>query len=133
MSGIHQLRNLYAQNAKDLRAYYERIDAGEGAVFRGYRLTPDDHLRRHVIMQLMCNFRLEKAAVEAQFGIDFDDYFASALHRLAALEPDGLVKQSPETITVEPTGRLLIRPIVASFDAYLNRNGEQRPVYSQSV
>ena len=133
MSGIHQLKNLYAQNAKDLRAYYERIDADEGTVFRGYRLTPDDHLRRHVIMQLMCNFRLEKAAVEAQFGIDFDEYFASALNRLTALESDGLVTQTPDAITVPPTGRLLIRPIAAAFDAYLTRSSEQRPVYSQSV
>ncbi|MET0054311.1 MAG: oxygen-independent coproporphyrinogen III oxidase, partial [Candidatus Thiodiazotropha sp. 6PLUC10] len=39
----------YAQNMRSLDEYYQRIDAGRLAVFRGVTLTQDDLLRRDVI------------------------------------------------------------------------------------
>ena len=140
VSGIHQLTSLYAQNVKALDAYYERIDASHPTVFRGYALTPDDRLRRHVIMELMCHFRLEKAAVERwaeatlDRPIDFDACFADALSALEPLADDGLVTLHDDAIAVQTNGQLLIRNVAAAFDAYLKRPAaQQRPVYSQTV
>lgn len=134
ISGIHQLSELYAQNTKNLRTYYDRIDGGKLTVFRGRRLTTDDRLRRHVIMQLMCNFHLGKRAVERRFEIDFDRYFENALRQLKPLEADGLVRLLPDSITVRSPGRLLIRNVASAFDAYLNApDRDDRPVYSESV
>ncbi len=134
ISGIHQLKNLYAQNVKSLRPYYERMDAGASAVYRGYRLTDDDHIRRHVIMELMCHFRLDTRHVEARFDLDFDAYFADALRHLQPLEADGLVRVGDASITIPERGRLLVRPVVAAFDAYYQHPDRSRqPVYSQSV
>ena len=52
-----------------LASYYQRIDAGELAVFRGVELSADDQLRRELIMQLICNFVLDIDALEQKWGI----------------------------------------------------------------
>ena len=132
VSGISQLDGAYAQNVKAFPAYYDRIENEELCVYRGYRLTRDDQLRRHVIMQLMCQFHLEKATVEQQFEIDFDDTFQSALQQLKPMEADGLVALTPDAIHVRPPGRLLIRNVAMTFDAYWATNEEQ-PVHAQTV
>src|SRR5262249_17914031 len=54
LSAISQFENIYAQNQKDFKAYYAHIDAGEAATRVGYRMTEDDHIRKEVIMELMC-------------------------------------------------------------------------------
>jgi len=134
ISGIHQLAGLYAQNAKALRAYYDAINRSELTVYRGYRLTKEDRLRRHVIMELMCNMTLQKEAVEDRFGVDFDAHFGAALDRLRPLEADGLVALRSDEIEVRPPGRLLVRNIASAFDAYLHEAApDEQPAYSESV
>jgi oxygen-independent coproporphyrinogen-3 oxidase len=149
ISGIHQLAALYAQNVKGLRPYYDRLEDGASPVYRGYRLSDDDHLRRHVIMQLMCNFELDKRAVEQWADdrgtpIDFDVYFADALTALAPLVRDDLVHLSDDDIRVKPLGRLLVRHVAGAFDASLSPTSigptsgsgdapSDQPTYSQSV
>ena len=39
MSAISQFENIYAQNHKDFKEYYARIDAGRPATHVGYRMT----------------------------------------------------------------------------------------------
>ncbi|MCS3702431.1 oxygen-independent coproporphyrinogen III oxidase [Salinibacter ruber] len=134
LSGIHQLSGLYAQNTKNLPTYYDQIDQDELTVYRGYRPTQEDRLRRHVIMQLMCNAEVQKGAVEARFNVDFDAHFSAALDRLRPLEQDGLVALRPDAITVCPPGRLLVRNVAAAFDAYLHDAApDAQPAYSESV
>ena len=132
VSGISQFEGAYAQNVKPLPAYYDRLDEGRLLPYRGYRLTPEDRLRRHVIMQLMCHFRIDKAAVESQFEIDFDATFSAALDRLRPMEADGLVTLSPGAIQVRPVGRFLVRNVAMAFDAYWAHDDEQ-PVHAQTV
>ena len=132
VSGISQLDGAYAQNVKGFPAYYDRIDNERLGPYRGYRLTPDDRLRRHVIMQLMCHFQLDKATIEDRFDIDFDATFASALETLKPMEADGLVTLAPEAIHVRPPGRLLVRNVAMAFDAYWQAKDDQ-PVHAQTV
>lgn len=131
VSGISQLEGAYAQNVKALPAYYDRVADGHSTVYRGVRLTDDDQLRRHVIMQLMCNFHLDKEAVSKRFDIDVDRVLADAFERLAPLEADGLVTCTSEAVHVQPPGRLLIRNVAMAFDAYWAH--EERPVHAQTV
>jgi len=132
VSGISQLDGAYAQNVKGFPAYYDRIENERLGTYRGYRLTPDDRLRRHVIMQLMCHFQLDKATIEDRFGIDFDTTFASALETLKPMEADGLVTLTPEAVHVRPPGRLLVRNVAMAFDAYWQAEDDQ-PVHAQTV
>ncbi len=133
MSAISQVTSAYAQNVKELGAYYAALDAGRLPTQRGIRLTGDDQLRRHVITRLMCDFSLNKQAVEDAFHIDFEAYFGDALEGLSALAADGLVRLEERRIEVTDVGRLLIRNIAMLFDAYLDRAPEARPRFSQTV
>src|SRR5688500_2680161 len=122
VSAIGDVSGAYAQNTKKLSRYYASLDAGRFPVDRGYALQPDDLVRRHVIMQLMCNFRLERGQTGTSFDIDFDSYFASELDELQAPGgpvDDGLLEVSADALEVTTRGRVFVRNICMTFDAYL--------------
>jgi oxygen-independent coproporphyrinogen-3 oxidase len=133
ISGISQLQNVYAQNLKDIPPYYQRINGQQLPTSRGYKLTADDHLRRHVIMRLMCDMSLDKREVEKQFPIHFDDYFPEALTKLEGFRHDNLLSLDADTIQITPPGRLFIRNIAMAFDGYLDKNPTTRNIYSRTV
>ncbi len=133
MSAISHFGTYYAQNAKTLLEYYDAIEANSFATHVGYRMTFDDQLRKYIIMRLMCDLELDKASIEAKFKINFDEYFAGALERLAPLVGDGLIKSAGRTIAVTMEGRLLLRNIAMCFDAHLTARKEQQPMYSRTV
>ena len=119
VSAISAMGDCFAQNHKELNRYYEAIDAGRLPIARGVFLSEDDRIRAEVIKQLICHFRLDFAAIERQFAIDFADYFADELKALQSMATDGLLALDAQGIQVGPTGRLLIRRICMLFDAYL--------------
>jgi oxygen-independent coproporphyrinogen III oxidase len=123
VTSIGKVANTYAQNRRSLEEYYADIDAGRLAVFRGIELTRDDEIRRDVITRLICHFVLDFASVERAWGIDFKEYFRDSLPALAPMEADGLLELDEKGIRVLPKGRLLIRNICMSFDAYLAEKG----------
>ena len=118
VSSISQTARTYRQNHKTLEKYYAFLAEGRLPVERGLELTDDDLLHRHVIMRLMCDFSLEFAPVEAEFGIRFTEKFAPNLARLDEFVPDRLVERDDHAIRVTEAGRLFIRNIAMCFDAY---------------
>ena len=130
-TAIGKIGPTYSQNLRDLEDYYARLDAGRLPVFRGLELSADDRLRRDVITELMCHSRVDFAAIEAAHGIDFRVTFADALERLRDMEADGLVALHEDRLEVLPRGRLLLRNIAMAFDAYLDRDSQQR--FSRAV
>jgi oxygen-independent coproporphyrinogen III oxidase len=71
--------------------------------------------------------------VERRYGVDFDRYFAADLPKLEPMVADGLVEVSPDTIEVTPAGRLLVRNVAMSFDAYLGAPNGATARYSRTV
>jgi oxygen-independent coproporphyrinogen-3 oxidase len=121
MSAISHVDGCYAQNTRDLAGYYQRIAEGRLAVVRGLSLDADDILRAKVIQSVMCRNRLDFAAVEFRFGIDFAGYFAPELEQLQTLADDGLIELDDRGLTVTPRGRLLLRVVAMVFDRSLSR------------
>ncbi|MBF0161726.1 MAG: oxygen-independent coproporphyrinogen III oxidase, partial [Magnetococcales bacterium] len=119
-SSISQIGPIYAQNLKEVEPYYQRVDAGELAIFRGLALNPDDLIRRTVIMTLICDFQLDRAAIEAQFGLTFATYFQAEMGRVQQMVEEGLLEEEGSILRVSPAGRLLIRNICMAFDWYFN-------------
>ncbi|MBY4841082.1 oxygen-independent coproporphyrinogen III oxidase [Pantoea sp. DY-15] len=121
VSAISMLGDSYAQNHKELKDYYAEIEQRGNALWRGLTLSDDDCLRRDVIKALICNFALDFAAIEAQYSVEFEHYFAEDLALLAPLVTDGLVEQRGRSLHVTGIGRLLIRNICMCFDVYMRQ------------
>lgn len=136
VSSIGDVSGAYAQNTKKLTTYYSVLEEGRLPVERGYRLTVDDQIRRYVITQIMCNFHLEKRAVEERFAISFDTYFAPELKETTGPEgpvTHGFLTVSREALQVEPLGRLFVRNIAMIFDRYLKAKTGDKPIFSRTV
>jgi oxygen-independent coproporphyrinogen-3 oxidase len=134
VSAIGDVAGAFAQNVKKLSQYYAALDAGRFPIERGYRLSSDDHVRRHVITQLMCNFHVDGAAVAARFGIDFDSYFARELLELReGPVADGFVEMDGGRLDLTPRGRLFVRNVCMVFDRHLREKTAGTPVFSRTV
>lgn len=119
VSAISSIDHSLVQNHKAVVDYNQSIDAGILPISRGLTLNSDDLLRKQIIMQLICHLSLDISAIEAEFSIDFAQYFAPEIKKLAPMITDGLVSMDNSAIVVLDSGRLLIRAICMVFDAYL--------------
>lgn len=133
VSGIGMLSDLYIQNYKTFHEYYASLDEGGLPIMRGIALSEDDRLRREVITELMCNFKLVKKTIEEKYNIHFDRYFADALTALKSFEDDHLIVLKKDALTITESGRLLIRNIAMHFDAYLQNKDDKKPNFSRTV
>ncbi len=126
VSAISMIGDSYAQNQKELKAYYQQVDETGNALWRGISLTRDDCIRRDVIKALICHFRLDFSSIENQWDLRFNDYFAEDLKLLKPLANDGLVEINEQSIEVTAKGRLLIRNICMCFDVYLRQKARMQ-------
>jgi oxygen-independent coproporphyrinogen-3 oxidase len=134
-SAISELRASYAQSQRKLEDWQAAVRDRGLATMRGHQLTRDDIERRWVIGRLMCHGELRADEFEAAFGQPFATRFASELQQLEPIAADGLVEQAPDgSLVVTSLGRLLVRNIAMTFDAYLadQQKGEQ-PMFSKTV
>jgi oxygen-independent coproporphyrinogen-3 oxidase len=134
VSAISSIGDAYAQNRREVPAYESAVAERGIATMRGYRLSPDDRLRRAVIGRLLCHTVIPKREVEEEFGITFDEYFAPELERLEEPRADGLVVLSPGEIRVTQLGRIFIRNIAMPFDRYLHdQQMDKKPLFSKTL
>ncbi len=134
VSAISSIGEAYAQNRKEVPAYQDTVVSRGIATMRGYRLSPDDVIRRAVIGRLLCHTVIPKREVERKFSISFDEYFAAELDRLEEPRAEGLVELAPGEIRVTPLGRIFIRNVAMVFDRYLHEQQmDQRPLFSKTL
>jgi oxygen-independent coproporphyrinogen-3 oxidase len=119
VSAISRVGATYSQNAKTLPAYYESLARRGLPVERGLLLSADDLLRRDVIMDLMCQGRVDFGGIEAAHGVLMREYFAPEIERLEAMQDMGLVSLEPSAIQVTPLGWYFVRAVAMLFDRHL--------------
>jgi oxygen-independent coproporphyrinogen-3 oxidase len=117
-SAIGRLREGYVQNQVPPGQYAKNVSSGHLATAKGYRLSPEDTLRAHVIERLMCDFAADIAAISVFHGFA-PDFLLADNAQLRALMEDGVVSLSDGVIRAEAKYRFMIRAVAASFDAYL--------------
>jgi len=132
ITSISQFGNVYAQNLKVEKEYFDALDKGIIPVMKGYSMNQDDLIRKEVIMKIMCDFELDFSTIEKKFNINFEEYFSYGLNNFDELISDGLVEIKDRKITVAEMGRLLIRNIAMNFDGFLERK-EDSGKYSRTV
>jgi oxygen-independent coproporphyrinogen-3 oxidase len=134
VSAISSIGSAYAQNRREVPVYQDEASSRGLATFRGYRLSPDDLLRRAVIGRLLCHTVIPKNEIEREFSISFDEYFATELKRLEEPRAEGLVEIAPGEIRVTPLGRIFIRNVAMVFDRYLHEQQmDKKPLFSKTL
>lgn len=126
VSSIGFVNESYVQNTKQLKRYYQLLDAGKFPVERAKLLHEDDCIRRWLIQSIMCRFQINKTEFKQAFGKDFDEYFSSELKHVDACCKEALLKETTEGWEVSELGKLFVRNICMGFDWYLCREEGHR-------
>src|SRR5262249_12604958 len=106
ISAIGFIEGLFAQNTKKLPVCESALESVDFPIERALRLSAEDLLRQDVIAQLMCRDHIDKRAIEARHGIEFDAAFADELRRLEPMVTDGLLTIDPDSLDLSFLGRL---------------------------
>ncbi|MCF6237798.1 MAG: coproporphyrinogen III oxidase, partial [Candidatus Marinimicrobia bacterium] len=130
MSSISQVDSIYAQNTKDINLYQDQIKAGTLPIEKGYILTDEDIIRRNVIMRMMCDLEIDFKNMSRNLNLDFKIHFGAELSNLDEFQQDGLIELDSHRLKVTDKGRLFIRNIAMTFDAYL---GEGEGRFSKTI
>ena len=117
-SAIGCLPGGYVQNAADETAWRAAITSGRLATRRGHALSDDDRLRRAIIERLMCDLRVDLAAIGACHGVD-PATFTPECDAVDDLAAAGQAWRDGWRIGVSPDAPELARAVSAVFDRYL--------------
>jgi oxygen-independent coproporphyrinogen III oxidase len=134
VSAIGDVRGALVQVEKKLVHYYRMLDQGQLPVARGYQRTADDELRRDVIHTLMCNFVVDRKAIEGKHGIVFAEYLRESLAKLAPFVADGMCEVDDAGVRAVGLGQVFVRNLAMCFDAHLEpKLAAKDPVFSRTV
>jgi len=130
-SAISQVGGVYGQNAAAIADWEQRLADGQSTTCRGYAMTEDDRIRADIIQSLMCHGRIDIAAIEHRYGIDFAQYFSALQPSLACMADDGLLHAGRRVLTLTAAGRFLMRSVAVLFDAH--RGPESATRFSRAI
>lgn len=128
VSAIGSLPQGYAQNTSSSQAYRDAVDRGTLPVTRGRPVSLEDRMRRDIISELMCYYRVNLQRIAAGYFSRYN--FIKELAALRELQAKELVDIEGDTVTVTAKGRLYVRAVCAVFDQYLQPDQRR---YSLSV
>lgn len=127
VSSISRFPQGYVQNTDRTRTYVARIAEGLAGAERGTALTLEDRIRGRAIEMLMCDFRIDLAALRSEFG-DFVEVLDPGI--AAATQVFGTdVAATDDGFAITGSGPMLARLVARHFDAL--DSGENR--YSQAI
>lgn len=118
VSAITTHPDRYVQNVRDLESYQTMLDDGKLPTARHCELKQEDVIRRHIIMNLACQMRLDLRSLNHEFGIDFCQHFTNEVAQLKLMEADGLLRISTSSVKLTTLGRQFLRNICMVFDQY---------------
>ena len=114
--------DFYFQNYYEQNLYREALDRDEFPVYRGFRLSNEDKIRRDFIKTIRTYFSVDYAKFGAKHGIDFKQHFAPELETLKEFEKDGLVVLSEDALSLTEVGQHFCPNVASVFDQYLDRD-----------
>lgn len=129
VSSISDSWYAFAQNEKELEAYYNRLALNELPVFRGHVLTDEDLTIRRHILNLMCQFYTNWE----NDPFYFNSLLPEILYNLDELKNDGFIELTHNSLTVTEKGKPFVRNICMAFDLRLKRNAPTTQLFSMTV
>lgn len=118
VSSFGHVGGVHLQNATGWEPYLERIEAGQPAVERAYRTTPDERLTRELILQLKLGV-LGTGYFRDKFGVDVLERYADVFERLTT---DGMLAVDGDTIRLTRDGLLRVDSLLPNFYAAEHRD-----------
>ena len=96
-------------------------------------MSEDDQRRRWLIQRLMCQGEVSPSQYEEKFGEPLAGRIPDLDARLAPFVEDSLLTRKDDGYAVSNLGRLFLRVIAMSFDAYLPEGDSEGPRFSRTV
>jgi oxygen-independent coproporphyrinogen-3 oxidase len=127
VSSISDIFYGFAQNKKTIQEYYEQINRGELAVFKGYFLDEVDQKMRQYILDVACRGKAHFAKEDLELLRQY------TFHELDELAMDDLVTWGEHGLMVTDLGKHFIRNICKAFDLKLLSAEVQKKTFSQAV
>jgi oxygen-independent coproporphyrinogen-3 oxidase len=115
-SSISRFPQGFAQNVSGTGDYTKAVRAGQFATHRGHEFTGEDLMRARIIEAIMCDFRVSRAELMANFtvsGSRLDELFARASAQFG-----DMVTVNDFGLTIPERAKPLTRMIARAFDAY---------------
>ncbi|UEG54148.1 oxygen-independent coproporphyrinogen III oxidase [Mucilaginibacter daejeonensis] len=126
VSAISDTWTAYGQNAKTVEEYLQLVNNGDLPVVKGHILTNEDLTIRRHILNIMCK---GGTAIKDQADMNI---MIGALERMQPLMQDGLLKLTPDRLTVTPLGKRFLRNICMAIDAYAWGERQSTPLFSMA-
>jgi oxygen-independent coproporphyrinogen-3 oxidase len=120
-SSIGRTKHGFVQNVPATGQYSSLVRQGRLPVARGIALSADDVIRGKFIERLMCDFRVDLAAFEDEFGPQAEKLVSEA-RQAAHDDTDGLCTLENECLTVPFEARPFVRTVASLFDAYMKKS-----------
>jgi oxygen-independent coproporphyrinogen-3 oxidase len=128
VSAISDIGGAFAQNAKVVEAYAEKVMAGQLPVIKGHILDREEMFIRKHILNITC----KQFTTWADATLDEQNYMRMRARELDTLIADGIVTLHDDSIHLTESGRTFSRNVCAVFDKYYAPQlGEK--MYSQAV
>lgn len=108
----------YFQAVYSNKEYFQALDNNQFPLLRGYKLTPEDLIRREIIFSIICHSSVNFNSIEQKYNLKMKEYFQDEITRLKGFVDDGLLEVSEKGIEVTLVGRLFIRHIARVFDDF---------------
>jgi len=133
MSSIGDFPAAYVHNQMDTDQYIQQIETSGLAITQGHLMSAEDRLRRRVIVRLMGNFHIQPRLIEEEFGISFEDHFASEIQELQAFVEQGILHKDDSGWHATLEGTFVVRNIAMIFDRYLETDRDTTKRYSRTI
>src|SRR5690554_2142621 len=112
-TGISQLESVYAQNEKNPDKYVELINDGKFTVEKGYKLSINEKIIRHIISEVMCNEFVSFDETAVKFNTSVENVYEAVAYDHNQFEKfvnDGLIRfLNSSSMEVTEDGRFFIR------------------------
>lgn len=118
----------FAQNEKNLDAYYACLENNQIPVVKGHVLSTEDLKIRKHILNLMCTFQTSWS----DQAMDFVER-EQVIQQLAEMQQDGLVQIQKDHIVITQQGKPFVRNICMAFDLHLKRRKPETQIFSMTI
>ena len=133
VTGISQLEDVYAQNARTVKEYIDFVERGMIQVVKGFALSETDKIIRRIINEIMCNQYLSWHEIANHFQKTVEELKSLLRFNESKLDEfvaDKLLSYTTDYIVITDLGRFFLRNIAAVFDIRLEGSLQK---FSKSV